>query len=159
MVERIPMTRAGFEKIKNDLQHLKSVERPKNINDLEVARAHGDLSENAEYSAAKEKQSMIAAQITDLENKVALAEVINPAEVTTPDKIVFGATVKLYDLETEESLQYQIVGDVETDIKNQRVGISSPIAKALLGKKAGDEVKFKTPKGTRELEVVAIEYF
>lgn len=158
MVDRIPMTKEGFAKLKSDLLHLKSVERPQNIHDLEVARAHGDLSENAEYSAAREKQGMIAAHITDLENKISLAEVIDPQDVTDKDKIVFGARVTLYDLETEEELRYQIVGDVETDVKNQRVGISSPIAKALLGKRVGDEVKFQTPKGSRELEVVAIEY-
>ncbi len=156
-MERIPMTKAGFEKIRADLQNLKSVVRPQNIHDLEVARAHGDLSENAEYHAAKEKQAIIAAQMMDLEDKVSRAEIIDPKAVTT-HKIVFGATVKLFDLETQENLCYQIVGDIETDVKNQKVGISSPIAKALLGKTQGDEVRFQTPKGVRELEVVAVEY-
>lgn len=157
-MERIPMTKQGFDKLKADLKHLKTVERPQNIQDIEEARAHGDLSENAEYHAAKEKQAILAAQLVDLEDKVSRAEVIDPKDVSNKEKIVFGATVDLYDTETEDELSYQIVGDVETDVKNGRVGISSPIAKALLGKAEGDEVRFKTPKGLRELEVVKIQY-
>ena len=158
MSDRILMTPAGYEKIKNELKHLKSVVRPQNIRDIEEARAHGDLSENAEYHAAKEKQAMIAAQMQDLENKVGLADVIDPSTVTVKDKVVFGATVHLYDLDSEEELKYQIVGDVETDVKARKIGISSPIARGLLGKDKGAEVKIKTPKGLREFEIVEVEY-
>lgn len=157
-MERIPMTRQGYEKLQAQLKQIKSVERPQNIRDIEEARAHGDLSENAEYHAAKEKQAVLAAQLVDLEDKVSRAEVIDPTESKNHDRIVFGATVELYDLESEDELKYQIVGDVETDVKNKKVGISSPIAKALIGKKVGDEVRFQTPKGLRELEVVSIAY-
>lgn len=151
------MTPEGFEKIKKEYNHIKTVERAQNIKDIEEAIAHGDLSENAEYHAAKEKQSIIAAQMADLENKIALAEVIDPQTIKS-DKVVFGATVTLYDLETEEELKYQIVGDVETNIKENKIGISSPIARGLIGKSEGDEAKVKTPKGLREFEVVAVEY-
>lgn len=157
-MERIPITPNGYQKMREELQHLKSVERAKNIQDIEEARAHGDLSENAEYSAAKEKQAVIAAQITDLEDKVSRAEVIDPQSVKIDDKVVFGATVTLFDLDTEEELTYQIVGDYEADLKRRQIALSSPIARGLLGKSAGDEVKINTPKGIRELEIVKIEY-
>jgi transcription elongation factor GreA len=156
-MERVPMTKVGYDKIRADLQHIKSVERPKNIRDIEEARAHGDLKENAEYHAAKEKQAVLQAQMNDLENKVSLAEVIDPASVNS-DKVVFGATVTLYDVESEDEVSYQIVGDVETNVKEGKIGISSPIAKGLLGKAEDDEVKIRTPKGVREFEVVKIEY-
>lgn len=152
------MTPDGFAKMRDELNRLKTVERAKNIHDIEEARSHGDLSENAEYHAAKEKQSIIAAQITDLEDKVGRADVIDPKTVRVNDKIVFGATVKLYDVNTEEEMKYQIVGDSESDIKLGRIGISSPIARALLGRREGDEVRVTTPKGQRQLEVVTIEY-
>lgn len=157
-MERVPMTPEGYEKMRRDLQHLKGVVRPQNIRDIEEARAHGDLSENAEYSAAKEKQSVIAAQINDLESKISLAEVIDPKELQGTEKIVFGATTLLYDQETEEEITYQIVGDDESDVKLHRIGISSPIARGLIGKKPGDEVKIKTPKGVREFEVIEVSY-
>lgn len=144
--------------MRDELNRLKTVERAKNIHDIEEARSHGDLSENAEYHAAKEKQGIIAAQITDLEDKVGRADVIDPKTVRVNDKIVFGATVKLYDVNTEEEMKYQIVGDSESDIKLGRIGISSPIARALLGRREGDEVRVTTPKGQRQLEVVTIEY-
>lgn len=157
-MERVPMTPEGFEKLRLELKHMKSVVRPQNIKDIEEARAHGDLSENAEYHAAKEKQSVIAAQINALENKVSLAEVIDPASITETSRIVFGATVKLYDTETEEEPVYKIVGDDETDITAGKIGISSPIARGLIGKSEGDEVKIKTPKGQREFEVIEVRY-
>ena len=155
---RMPMTPNGYQKLKDELRQLKTIERAKNIADIEEARSHGDLSENAEYSAAKERQGLIAAQIVDLEDKISRAEVIDPAEVQVGDRVVFGATVKLYDLDTEEELAYQIVGDVETDIKQNRIGISSPIARGLLGRRSGDQVKIAAPKGQRELEIISIEY-
>lgn len=157
-MNRIPMTPDGFLKLKEELRQLKTVERAKNIHDIEEARAHGDLSENAEYHAAKEKQGIIAAQIIDLEDKVSRAEVIDPKTVQVNDKVVFGATVRLYDLATEEEMTYQIVGDNESDIKQAKIGISSPIARGLLGRRSGDEVKINTPKGVREFEVVSIDY-
>jgi len=156
-MERVPMTMAGYEKLKEELKNLISVERPQNIKDIETARDHGDLSENAEYSAAKEKQAMIAAQINILEDRIGRAEVIDPSKIES-DKVVFGATVTVYDVETEEEFTYQIVGDDETDIKNNKIGISSPIARSLIGKKEGDEAKVKAPKGMRELEVVSFDY-
>lgn len=155
---RIPMTPEGLSKLKELLSNLKSVERAKNIHDIEEARAHGDLSENAEFAAAKEKQALIAAQMTDLEDKISRAEVIDPKTVKIVDKVVFGATVRLYDLITQEEMSYQIVGDVESDIKLCKIGISSPIARGLLGRRAGDEVKISTPKGIREFEIVTIDY-
>lgn len=157
-MNRIPVTPEGFTKLKEELRQLKTVERAKNIHDIEEARAHGDLSENAEYHAAKEKQAIIAAQIIDLEDKVSRAEVIDPKSVQVNDKVVFGATVKLYDLATEEEMTYQIVGDNESDIKQAKIGISSPLARGLLGRRSGDEVKINTPKGVREFEVVSIDY-
>lgn len=155
---RIPMTPEGFEKLKAELTHLKSVVRPQNIRDIEEARSHGDLSENAEYSAAKEKQGIIAAQLISIEDKISRAEIIDPKQITTKDKVVFGATVKLYDIDTEEELAYKIVGDDETDIKKGKIGISSPIAKGLIGKRCADEVAIVTPKGKRTLEITAIGY-
>jgi transcription elongation factor GreA len=155
---RIPMTPDGFAKMKEELRQLKTVERGKNIQDIEEARAHGDLSENAEFSAAKEKQALIAVQLIELEDKISRAEVIDPKTVRVNDRVVFGATVKLYDLSTEEEMTYQIVGDSESDIKQCKIGISSPIARGLLGRRSGDEVKIKTPKGVREFEVVSINY-
>lgn len=157
-MDRLPITKNGYEKLKADLEHIKSVVRPQNIKDIEEALAHGDLSENAEYHAAKEKQGIIAAQMSSLEDKISRAEIIDPKSITTKDKIVFGATVTLYDIDTEEELSYQIVGDDESDVKNQKIGISSPIARGLIGKKEGEEVAIQTPKGKRELEVVKIAY-
>lgn len=157
-MNRIPMTPEGFNKIKEELRQLKTIERAKNIQDIEEARAHGDLSENAEYSAAKEKQAIIAAQIVDLEDKIGRAEIIDPKTVKIAEKVVFGATVTLYDLDAEAELVYQIVGDVETSIKDNKIGISSPLAKGLLGRRIGDEFKINTPKGAREFEVVKVEY-
>lgn len=158
MTERVLMTPQGFEKLKAELKNLVTVVRGQNIRDIEEARSHGDLSENAEYHAAKDKQGIIAAQIADLEDKVSRADVIEPASVKVVDKVVFGATVTLYDLDSEDERVYQIVGDVETNVKENKIGISSPIARGLLGKSKGDEVKIQTPKGVRELEIVAVEY-
>ena len=156
--DRILMTPQGFDKIKEELKNILTAVRPQNIRDIEEARSHGDLSENAEYHAAKEKQSFIAFQISDLEDKIGRAEVIDPCSVTINGKIVFGATVTLYDLGMEEELTYQIVGDVETNIKDNKIGVSSPIARGLLGKSQGDEVRIQTPKGMREFEIVGVVY-
>lgn len=155
---RIPMTPQGYERLRTELIHIKSVVRPQNIKDIEEARAHGDLSENAEYAAAKEKQSIIAGQISSMEDKIGRAEIIDPKSIKTLDKIVFGATVKMYDVDSAEEMVYKIVGDDETEIKSGKIGISSPIARGLIGKRSGDEVSIQTPKGKRVLEVMAIQY-
>ena len=157
-MERLPITPEGFARLKEQLRHLKSVVRPQNIKDIEVALDHGDLSENAEYHAAKEKQGQIAAQMTQLESKIGRAEVIDPKNFQGTDKIVFGATVKLYALDAEEEIIYKIVGDDESDVKERKIGVSSPVARALIGKKAGDEARVQTPKGIREFEIIGIKY-
>ena len=157
-MERMPITKAGFDTLKARLKHIKEVERPQNIEDIETARAHGDLSENAEYHAAREKQSVLTAQLHDLEDKISRAEVIDPSDVADKSKAVFGATVTVYDINSEEENAYQIVGDVETNVEEGKIGISSPLARAILGKMECDEIRVKTPGGLRELEIVKIEY-
>ncbi len=140
-----------------DLKRLKSVERPANILAIEEARAHGDLSENAEYSAAKEKQSFLEGKIIELEDKIARAQIIDISKICE-EKIVFGAKIKLMDLDIGTEVSYQIVGDTESDISKGKISISSPIAKALIGKCVGDEVTINVPKGKREFEVLDIVY-
>ncbi len=153
--DKVPMTPQGFQKLKDELKRFKSVERPQNIRDIEEARAHGDLSENAEYSAAKERQSHIAGKIAELEDKIARAQVIDPSTLNH-SKVVFGATVKLLDVDNNEEVIYQIVGADESDVKAGKISIQSPIAKSLIGKSKDDLVKIITPKGTRELEILEI---
>lgn len=155
--DKVPMTPRGFQKLKDELKRFKSVERPQNIRDIEEARAHGDLSENAEYSAAKERQSHIAGKIAELEDKIARAQVIDPSTLNH-SKVVFGATVRLLDVDTDEEVIYQIVGADESDVKAGKISIQSPIAKSLIGKSKDDLVKIVTPKGTRELEVLEIRF-
>lgn len=155
--DKVPMTPQGLQKLKDELKRFKSVERPQNIKDIEEARAHGDLSENAEYSAAKERQSHIAGRIAELEDKIARAQVIDPSTLSH-DKVVFGATVKLLDVDTNEEVVYQIVGADESDVKAGKISIQSPIAKSLIGKSKDDLVKIVTPKGTRELEILEIKF-
>jgi transcription elongation factor GreA len=156
-MQRIPMTPGGQKKLQDELKHLKSVERPKNVADIETARDHGDLSENAEYDAAKERQQQISRRIQELEHKLSLAQVIDPSTLDH-EKVVFGATVKLHDIDNGEELSYTIVGTDESEISEGKISVESPIARALIGKEEGDEVKVKTPKGLREFEVVGIEY-
>lgn len=158
MVVRIPMTPQGHEKLREELKRLKTVERAKNIRDIEEARAHGDLSENAEYHAAKEKQGILNGRIVDLEHKLSHAEVIDPKQIRDRSKIVFSATITVLDLNSEEEITYQIVGDEESDIKQNRIAISSPIARGFIGKSVGDEARVQTPKGVREFEVIEIIY-
>ena len=157
-MDRVPMTPEGYDKLYKELSHLKSVVRPQNIQDIETARSHGDLSENAEYHAAKEKQGQVAAQIAKIEGLLGLSEIIDPKKIEDKNKIVFSATVTLYDINASEEVSYKIVGDDEGDVKAGKIGISSPIARGLIGKKTGDEVSVKTPKGLRELEIMKIEY-
>jgi transcription elongation factor GreA len=157
-VSKFPITVVGAEKMRAELQKLKSVERPAVIQAIAEARAQGDLSENAEYDAAKEKQGFIEGRIADLEGKLSNAQIIDPKTLDVDGRIVFGATVELEDLESGESVTYQIVGDDEADIKLGMISVSSPIARALIGKHAGDSVDVQAPGGVRQYEVLDVEY-
>ena len=157
MSERVPMTRQGYDKLEADLRELKTVERPRNVKEIEIARAHGDISENAEFHAAKERQSHIEGRIRALEDKLARAQVIDPSG-PPPDSVRFGVTVVLLDAETEEEVTYTLVGEDESDIGKGLLSIASPIARALLGKTVDDVVRVQVPKGTREFEVREIRF-
>ncbi len=154
----IPLTVRGAQRLKDELQRLKSVERPAVINAIAEARAQGDLSENAEYDAAKEKQGFIEGRIAEVEAKLAVAQVIDPATLDPDGRIVFGATVDLEDLTSGEKVTYQIVGDDEADIKDGKISVSSPIARALIGKYAGDSAEVRAPGGLRGYEVLDVRY-
>ena len=151
------MSKAGFESLKRELHRLKTVERPKNVKEIEEARAHGDISENAEFHAAKERQSQLEAQMVMLEDKIARAQVIDPTGQPS-DQVFFGATVVLSDVNTDEEVRYTIVGENEADAASGRISITSPVAKAMLGKRVDDEVVVQVPKGMREFEVLEIHY-
>ena len=157
-MQKVPLTVHGAQLLKDELQHLKSVERPAVIEAIAEARSHGDLSENAEYDAAKEKQGFVERRIADLESKLSYAHIVNPAELDADGKIVFAATVTLEDCDSEENVTYQIVGDDEADIKQGKVSVSSPIARALIGKYEGDVAEVQAPGGVREYEIVAVQY-
>lgn len=157
MSEALPMTPRGYQQLKDRLQHLKTVDRPKVVKEIEAARELGDLSENFEYHAAKDRQGMIEAQIRDLDSKLSNVQVIDPAKLSG-DKVVFGATVRLLDLDTDEEQTYQIVGADESDVDAGRISIGSPIARALIGKQVGDEVTIKTPRGTRTVEIADLAF-
>jgi transcription elongation factor GreA len=154
-VDRIPITKEGYQVLKKELENLKTVERPKNIEAIEVARAHGDLSENAEYDAAKERQSFIQGRINELEYKLANADVIDPAKLAK-DKVVFGAIILLENVDTGEEVKYQLVGPDESDIDKGKISVTSPLGKGILGKVPGDEVTFQAPGGKRIYEIVEI---
>ncbi len=155
---RQPLTRTGAEKLREELAHLKKTARPEIIAAIAEARAHGDLKENAEYHAAREQQGFIEGRIQQLEAALSTAQVIDVTKLNPGGKVVFGATVTVSDEATGDETRYQIVGDLEADIKHQRLAISSPIARALIGKQEGDVVSFRAPAGDRELEIVAVEY-
>ena len=157
-MQKIPLTVRGAELLKQELQQLKSVARPAVIEAIAEARSHGDLSENADYEAAKERQGFIEGRIAEIENKLSLAHVIDPTEIHAEGKIVFGSTVLLEDLENETQVRYQIVGDDEADIKENKISVSSPIARALIGKEEGDVAEVQAPSGIREYEVVEVLY-
>lgn len=157
MVIKFPITKKGFENLEQEIKYLKYTERPKTIEAIATAREFGDLSENAEYHAAREKQGFIEGRILDLEDKMARAEIIDISKLSGAF-IKFGATVKLIDDETEEEVTYHIVGEYEADITKKRISIASPIAKALIGKTVGDIVKVSTPKGSKSYEVVEVQY-
>jgi len=155
-MEKMPITADGLEKLKEELRYLKKTEKPNNIKAIEVARAHGDLSENAEYHAAKEKQGFIAAKINELEAAIGQAEVIDVNEGPT-DRVVFGRTILLYDVQADKEITYQLVGPYESDPENGRISIKSPLGQGLIGREIGDEVKIKIPRGVQEFEVLEIK--
>jgi len=160
MSSRPPITAAGAKRLEAELKDLKSVQRPKVIQAIAEAREHGDLKENAEYHAAREQQSFMEGRIQELEAALSNSEVIDVKLVgaNAGDKIVFGATVELYDVSDEKEVTYQIVGDLEADIKKGMIAVSSPIARALIGKQEGDEVTVQAPGGAREYEIVSVRY-
>jgi transcription elongation factor GreA len=152
------LTKIGVERLRAELSSLKKVDRPRIIAAIAEARAHGDLRENAEYHAAKEQQAFIEGRIQHLEYTISHAQIIDVARLNPGDKVVFGATVTLSDEETGEETRYQIVGDVEADIKHNRIAVSSPISRALIGHEVGDVVVVRAPAGEREYEIVGVEY-
>lgn len=157
-MEKVPMTAGGFTRLEEELRNLKTVERPAVIRAIAEAREHGDLSENAEYHAAREKQSFIEGRIKQLEGLISCADVIDITKFRGTDVIRFGATVTLYDETIDEEIKYQIVGTEEADLKHARLSLTAPISRALMGKKAGDAIEVHTPKGKRTYDVVAVEY-
>jgi len=154
-LERVPVTKEGYEALKKELENLKRVERPQNLKAIEEARAHGDLSENAEFAAAKDRQGFIEGRIGELGFKLANAEIINPDKLPK-DRAVFGARVLLENIDTGEDVEYQLVGPDESDVEQGRISISSPLGKAILGKKPGDELALVVPGGKRVYELVEI---
>lgn len=157
MSNKVPMTPDGFARLSSELKRLKSVERPAVIRSIAEARSHGDLSENAEYHAARERQSFIEGRLMELEDKLSRAEVID-IKSQSGSRVMFGARVKLVDEETDEEASYQIVGPEEAEIQNGLLSINSPLAKAILGKEAGDSVEVQTPRGVRYFELIEVSY-
>ena len=157
-MNKTPLTVAGAEKLRTELHRLKTVERPSVIAAIAEARSHGDLSENAEYEAAKDRQGFIEGRIMEVESKLANAQIIDPKLLDADGRCVFGATVELEDMDSGQIVTYQIVGDDEADIKDNKISISSPIARALIGKYAGDVAEVKAPGGVREYEVIDVRY-
>jgi transcription elongation factor GreA len=157
MADRYPMTPRGQRNLKDELKRLREIERPKNVQDIEEARAHGDLRENAEFHAAKEKQGFIEGRSREIESLLAQAEVIDPGKLSGT-RVVFGATVKLTDTDTGDDVTYSIVGDFEADIKQARIAISAPLARALIGREVGDTVTLKTGKGSREYQISEVRF-
>lgn len=156
-MKKVPITLAGVEKLRQELQNLKAVERPNVVAAIAEARSHGDLSENAEYDAAKEKQAFIEGRIKEIESKLSNAQIIDPKTINADGRCVFGATVELED-ENGNSVIYQIVGEDEADIKNGKISVTSPVARALIGKYSGDTAQVQAPGGMREYEIVEIKY-
>lgn len=154
----VPLTKQGAEQLKLELHRLKTVERPAVINAIAEARAQGDLSENAEYDAAKEKQSFIEGRIMEIESKLSAAQIIDPAQLDADGRVVFAATVELEDLQDGKTVEYRIVGDDEADLDTGKISVSSPIARALIGKYAGDVAEVQAPSGVREYEIIDVRY-
>jgi transcription elongation factor GreA len=157
MAETVPMTPEGHRKLQEELKNLIRVERPKVIQDIAEARAHGDLSENAEYDAAKNRQGFVEGRISEINGKMAHAQVIDVSEIDS-DKVVFGATVKMFDVESESEVVYRIVGQDEANIKQGLISVNSPVAKALIGHRVDDEVHIKVPSGIRVYEIIDIQF-
>ena len=157
-MRRPPLTKNGAQRLREELENLKSVQRPKIIEAIAEARAHGDLRENAEYHAAREQQGFIEGRIKELEAALSFAEVIDISKLNAGSRIVFGATVELEEPHSGETVRYQIVGDLEADFKQGRISVSSPVARALIGKSEGDMVEIQAPSGTRRYEVVSVAY-
>jgi transcription elongation factor GreA len=157
-MNKVPMTTEGAARLKAELHRLKTVDRPAVIQALADARSHGDLSENADYDAAKERQGFIEGRISELESKLAHAQVINPADLDAEGRVVFGATVEVEDLDSGERSTYQIVGDDEADIKESKISVNSPIARALIGKSEGETAEVQAPRGLRTYEILAVRY-
>jgi transcription elongation factor GreA len=157
MSQRVPMTRGGLEKLKAELKRLKTIDRFKIVKEIAEARAHGDISENAEYHAAKEKQSHLEGRIAQVEHWIASAEVIDVSR-QQGDKVVFGATVTLADADAGAEVRYRIVGELEADLKQGKISVTSPIARALIGRSEGDEVTVRSPGGEKAYEIVTVEY-
>jgi transcription elongation factor GreA len=154
---RIPTTPRGLRALRDELKHLREVERPKNVQDIEEARAHGDLRENAEFSAAKERQAFIEGRSRELEGMIALSEVIDPGKLSG-SRVVFGATVKLTDTDSGDQSVYTVVGDHEADIKQNLIAISAPLARAMIGREQGDTVVLRNAKGSREYQIVSVTF-
>lgn len=157
-MSRTPLTTQGAQKLREELQRLKTVERPRIINAIAEARAHGDLRENAEYHAAKEEQGFTEGRIAAIEQTLGGAQLIDVSNLANDGRVVFGATVELYDVSSEEEVTYQIVGEMEADISGGLVSVTSPIARALIGKSEGDQVTVQAPSGEREYEIIAVSY-
>lgn len=157
-MKKFPMTVVGAARLEEELQNLKSVQRPQIILAIAEARAHGDLRENAEYHAAKERQSFVEGRIADIESKLSNCQVIDITKLANTGKVVFGATVGLLNVDTDEEFSYQIVGDDEADIKAGKISVSSPIARAVIGKEVGDEVQVQTPAGVAAYEISEVDY-
>jgi transcription elongation factor GreA len=157
VLNRVPITPNGYQKLQEELSRLLKVDRPKNIRDIAEARAHGDLSENAEYHAAKERQSFLEGRIQELKTKIALADVIDPSKITQ-SRTAFGATVKVLDIDTDEEKSFFLVGPEEADAKNGKISISSPVGKALINKEIGDVVTINAPARTMEFEILEISF-
>lgn len=157
-MNKVPMTVVGAKALEEELSRLKKVDRPRIIAAIAEARAHGDLSENAEYHAAKEQQSFMEGRIAEVEGKLSNAQIIDPTTVNAEGRVVFGATVKLYDETSDGEVTYQIVGDDEADIEAGKIYVNSPIARGLIGKEDGDEVEVKVPDGVRRYEILSIKY-
>jgi transcription elongation factor GreA len=158
MMNKVPLTVKGAQVLRGELHQLKTVERPRVIAAIQEARSHGDLSENAEYDAAKERQSFIEGRIVEVESKLANAQIIDPAHLDADGRCVFGCTVELEEMDSGETVTYQIVGDDEANIKNNKISISSPIARALIGKYSGDVAEVKAPGGIKEYEILDVKY-
>ena len=157
-MKKTPLTVVGYDRIKGEVHRLKTKERPAVIQAIAEARAHGDLSENAEYDAAKEKQSLLEGRIQDLEAKISTAEIINPKDLLKDGRVVFGVNVKFIDLESDEEFEYQIVGEDEADASKGKISFASPLARQLIGKFEGDLLKVETPGGQTEYEIEKVEY-